>query len=69
MAKLDIVTSVIEAWRRKDVEAVLEHAADDIVFFYAIGERPARGKQEMRALLGRLKNHQNNLNWRIKNAI
>jgi len=68
MSQLETVQSVINAWKKKDVETVLSHVSDDIVFFYAIGETPARGKAEMRALLSRLKDHQQDLNWRIKNS-
>jgi len=68
MSKLDIVKAIIAAWSNKDVEAVLELITEDIVFFYAIGRAPARGKVEMRALLEQLKGHQSDLNWQIKNA-
>ncbi len=68
MSHLRTVQSVINAWKNKDIETVLSHVSDDIVFFYAIGEKPVRGKTEMRALLSRLKDHQQDLNWRIKNS-
>ena len=68
MAQLDTVKTLIEDWKRKDIVAVLEHVNEDIVFFYAIGEAPIRGKTALRALLERLKGHQSNLSWRIKTS-
>lgn len=68
MSKLEIVKTVIASWKQKDVDAVLDLVSDDIAFFYAIGREPVRGKEEMRALLGRLKDHQQDLDWRIKNS-
>lgn len=68
MSNLQTVENLVEDWKRKDIEAVLSHVSDDIVFFYAIGEAPVRGKAELQALLTRLKGHQHNLNWRIKNS-
>lgn len=68
MTQLETVKALIDDWKRKDIESVLSRVSDDIVFFYAIGEAPVEGKPALRALLGRLKDHQNDLNWRIKRS-
>ena len=44
-AKIDIYLAIIADWKRKDIDAVLSHMSDDIVWhFAAAAEPPLRGK-------------------------
>ena len=39
--RIDQFLNIIEAWKRKDIDAVLSKMSDDIVWHYAAGvERP-----------------------------
>ncbi|HET6970468.1 MAG TPA: limonene-1,2-epoxide hydrolase family protein [Phenylobacterium sp.] len=61
-----VLTAVIEAWRRQDVEGVLVHVTDDIVWRNSAGFAPAiRGKAEMRATLQRMAAIIKTNHWRI----
>lgn len=61
-----VLTAVIEAWRRQDVEGVLVHVTDDIVWRNSAGFAPAiRGKAEMRAVLQRMAAIIKTNHWRI----
>lgn len=68
MTHLETIETLIEDWKRKDVDAVLAHLSNDITYYYAIGEAPVIGKDAMRAFLNRIKTHQNQPAWRIKNS-
>ena len=58
--------AVIDAWKRKDVEAVLAAMADDIVWHYAAAiAPPARGKAEARAFIDRFGAGIGDVRWRI----
>ena len=46
--KLDRVTGMIKDWRRKDIDAVLAHVTDDIVWHSHVGSPPIIGKEAMR---------------------
>lgn len=49
---LKVLKAIIEGWHNHDVEAVLAHVTDDIVWRNSGGYRPAvRGKAAMRAVL------------------
>ena len=61
-----ILRQVIEAWQAKDVEAVLSHLADDIVWHYAAPALPpVRGKATARKLLQRFGADMHGIQWRI----
>lgn len=66
MTHLTTLKSLIADWKRKDVEAVLSHVSEDIVYYYAVGEAPVRGAAAMRGFLERIKDHQKDTNWIIK---
>ncbi len=58
--------SVIEAWTRKDVDAVMAAMDEDIVWHYAAAiAPPARGKVEARAFLDRFGPGVLDVRWRI----
>ncbi|MBW8811939.1 MAG: nuclear transport factor 2 family protein [Caulobacterales bacterium] len=61
-----VLTAVIDAWRRQDVEGVLVHVTDDIVWRNSSGFAPAiRGKAEMRAALQRMAAIIKTNHWRL----
>jgi limonene-1,2-epoxide hydrolase len=58
--------AVIEAWKRKDVEAVLAAMHDDIIWHYAAAiAPPARGKAEARAFIERFGAGLGAVRWRL----
>lgn len=66
MTNFETLNALISDWKRKDIDGVLSHLSDDLVYYYAIGEAPVHGKAAMRGFLTRIKDHQNNTNWMIK---
>lgn len=61
-----ILRQVIEAWQAKDIDGVLSHMADDIVWHYAApGLPPVRGKATARKLLARFQEDMHGIQWRI----
>jgi len=61
--------AVIEAWKRKDVDAVLSAMDDDIVWHYAAAiAPPARGKAEARAFIDRFGAGIGEVRWRLFHA-
>lgn len=57
---------VIAAWQAKDVDAVLAHMADDIVWHYAApGSPPVHGKAAARKLLLKFQSDMHDIQWRI----
>ena len=62
----DILCKVIEAWQAKDIERVLAHMDDDIVWHYAAAAMPpVRGKAAARKLLNRFHGDMHGIQWRI----
>ncbi len=61
-----ILLKVIEAWQAKDIEGVLSHMDDDIVWHYAAAAMPpVRGKASARKLLNRFHGDMHAIQWRI----
>ncbi|MDP9090878.1 MAG: nuclear transport factor 2 family protein [Pseudomonadota bacterium] len=65
---LDIYLDVIAAWKRHDVEGVLMHMADDIVWYVHVGTLPTVGKAAVRTLLTSMASTRTAERWRIFNA-
>lgn len=64
--RFDVLRQVIEAWKAKDVEAVLAHMSDDIVWHFAAAALPpVCGKAEARKLLTRFQADMHEIRWRI----
>ncbi|MFC3069187.1 nuclear transport factor 2 family protein [Phenylobacterium soli] len=64
----DTLSKVIAAWQAKDLDAVLSHLADDIVWHYAApGLPPIRGKATAAKLLARFHADMHGIEWRIFN--
>jgi limonene-1,2-epoxide hydrolase len=57
---------VIQAWQAKDIDGVLAHMHDDIVWHYAAAAHPpVRGKVTARKLLERFQTDMHGIEWRI----
>ena len=66
MTRMAQFQTVIDAWTRKDVEAVIAAMTDDIVWHYAAAiAPPARGKGEARAFIDRFGATIATVRWRI----
>ncbi len=64
--KRAVVEAVIEAWKQKDVDGVLEQLCEDVEYHFLVGERPLIGKDWVRRFLENFREHigaENN--WRI----
>ena len=61
-----ILRQVIEAWQAKDIDRVVAHMHDDIVWHYAAAAMPpVRGKAAARKLLERFQTDMHAIQWRI----
>jgi len=70
MTRLAIMLSLISAWKAKDIDGVLAHFADDIVWHYAAAiAPPVRGKDKARKLLQGLAPQVGEVSWRIFDAL
>lgn len=65
--KIDVLKSVIKHWsERQDIDAVLEHLSDDLVWhFSAVTQPPVHGKAGARQFLEGFKKRVANPRWRI----
>lgn len=66
-ANIDTYKTAIAAWRRKDVDAVMELLTDDIEFHSLIGRDPHRGREEVRAFLEGLSGSMSDNKLRVVN--
>ena len=64
-AAIETVEQVIEAWKRRDVDAVLDRLHDDVVYHYHVGSRPLVGKDSVRRFLEKFGAGQHEIRWRI----
>jgi ketosteroid isomerase-like protein len=62
---LDAVRGVITAWRRKDLEGMLAHIDDEIVWHSHVGSPPILGKAAMREFATSLTAQMDDIRWRI----
>jgi limonene-1,2-epoxide hydrolase len=70
MTRLAIMLSFISAWKAKDIDGVLAHFAEDIVWHYAAAVAPpVRGKDKARKLLQALAPQVGEVRWRIFDAV
>lgn len=63
--RVDTVRAVMAAWARHDIDELLTHIGPDIEWHYHVGSRPVQGRDAMRTLLERLKDHQLDSQWRV----
>jgi limonene-1,2-epoxide hydrolase len=65
-ARIEIYQAIIAAWKAKDMDAVLTHMADDIVWHFAVGaEPPVRSKAGARKFLQRFGAEIREVTWRV----
>ncbi|MGB7738327.1 MAG: nuclear transport factor 2 family protein [Steroidobacteraceae bacterium] len=62
---LAITQKMITAWRGKDLEGMLVHIDDDIVWHSHVGSPPIVGKAAMREFASKLTAQMNDIKWRI----
>ena len=63
---IEVLNGIISAWRDQDVEAVLVHVTDDVIWRGSAGYGPAiRGKAALRQLLTEMKSKIARDEWRI----
>jgi limonene-1,2-epoxide hydrolase len=62
---LAITRAMITSWRGKDLEGMLTHIDDDIVWYSHVGSPPIVGKVAMREFAGKLTSGMNEIRWRI----
>jgi limonene-1,2-epoxide hydrolase len=64
--KFKVMQRVMAAWTVRDIDAVLSHLADDIVWHYAVAiAPPLKGKASARKLLEKMAGETSRLNWRL----
>lgn len=64
--KYAILRQVIDAWTARDIDGVLAHMAEDIVWHYAAAVAPPlKGKASARKLLQKMAAETHDLHWRI----
>jgi len=64
--RIEILRAIIQAWKAKDVEAVLSHMDEEIVWHFAVAaEPPLRGKAQARKFLQRFGAGMNDIRWRV----
>ena len=62
---LETLEALIDAWRRKDLNGVLDRVSDDLEYHFHVGTRPIVGKASFEKFLRRLGEHQQEVGWRI----
>ena len=60
-----ITRKMITAWRARDLEGMLVHIDDDIVWHSHVGSPPIVGKAAMREFASKLTAQMNDIQWRI----
>ena len=60
-----ITRKMITAWRARDLEGMLAHIDDDIVWHSHVGSPPIVGKAAMREFASKLTAQMNDIQWRI----
>lgn len=65
MSGIEVVNGIIAAWKDGDIDAVLEHLAEDVVYHYHVGSRPLRGRDAVRRFLEKFGSGQTQIRWRI----
>jgi limonene-1,2-epoxide hydrolase len=63
--RIDVIKAVMGAWARHDIDELLGHIAEDIEWHYQVGSRPVIGRDNMRKMLTKLKDHQLDSQWRL----
>jgi limonene-1,2-epoxide hydrolase len=62
---LHVLREVILAWRRKDLEAMLQYVDDEISWHSHVGSPPLQGKVAMREFATRMTTQMKEIHWRL----
>jgi limonene-1,2-epoxide hydrolase len=62
---LQVLREVILAWRRKDLEAMLQYIDDEISWHSHVGSPPLQGKAAMREFATRMTTQMKEIHWRL----
>ena len=66
MSQIAVLLGLIDAWKAKDIEGVLAHMHDDIVWhFAAVIAPPLKGKAKARKLLEGIAPQVRDVTWRL----
>ena len=65
---LHVLREVMLAWRRKDLDAMLQYIDDDIAWHSHVGSPPLLGKAAMREFATRLTTQMQEIHWRLFEA-
>jgi limonene-1,2-epoxide hydrolase len=65
---LQVLKQVVLAWRRKDLEGMLQYIDDDIAWHSHVGSPPLLGKAAMREFATRLTAQMKEIHWRVFEA-
>lgn len=65
---LQVLREVMLAWRRKDLDAMLQYIDDDIAWHSHVGSPPLQGKAAMRDFATRLTTQMKEIHWRLFEA-
>jgi len=65
---LQVLKEVILAWRRKDLETMLQYIDDDIAWHSHVGSPPLQGKAAMREFATSLTTQMKEIRWRLFEA-
>lgn len=65
MAHIDTVHRIIAAWKRGNIETVLDAVCEDVVYHYHVGSRPLEGREAIRRFLEKFGARQTEIAWSI----
>jgi limonene-1,2-epoxide hydrolase len=57
--------SLMETWKRRDVEGYLAHLTDDVEYHWHVGSKPVRGWEKMRKFLRNYSGAFEQREWRV----
>ncbi len=63
-SKIEIITAVMKAFGRQDIDSAMSRIAPDVEWHYHVGTRPVIGHDNMRKVLTKLGGHQLDSQWR-----
>ncbi len=62
---LDVMTKLMDVWKRRDVDAFLALLTDDFEYYWHIGTKPLQGKEKMRKFLANYSGAFEQREWRV----
>lgn len=62
---IGIVEDIIASWKRKDIDGVLSHVAENVRYHYRVGSPPLSGPDELRVFLEKFGAGMHDINWKI----